>query len=119
MRGCECALPRYDGLTFLPFAELLARYAPERTRRAASPDRWRTRVTWRGSTSEEGIRPDRIFALTATGRPAPDCYFLENDEGTETIEPSLTRQRAGDLLPAELDLAKIRALCRDLPQSHP
>lgn len=91
--GLECTLPRYDGLALVPFAELLAQHALERTRKAAVPDRWRTRVAWRGVTSEEGIRPDRIFGLTAPSRPVPDCYFLENDEGTETIEPSLTRQR--------------------------
>ncbi len=91
--GLECALPRHDGLTLVPFVELLEQHAPERTRKAAVPDRWRTRVTWRGTTSEEGIRPDRIFGLTATGHSVPDCYFLENDEGTETIEPSLTRQK--------------------------
>jgi Replication-relaxation len=80
--GLECALPRYDGLALVPFVNLLEHHAPERTR-----------VTWRGSTSEKGIRPDCIFALMATGRSAPNCYFLQNDEGTETFEPSLTRKK--------------------------
>ena len=88
----QSSIRERSDLAFLSFADLLARYAPERTHKAAIPDRWRTRVSWRGYTGEEGIRPDRIFALMAHGSPAPDTFFLENDEGTETIAPSSRRQ---------------------------
>lgn len=48
-------------------------------------------VRWPGQPGEQGTAPDRIFALSAEGRR--QYFFLEMDEGTETIEPGQTRLR--------------------------
>jgi hypothetical protein len=53
----------------------------------------RTVITnWHGYRGEQGTSPDRIFAFTANGRR--QYFFLEVDEGTETIVPGEARLRA-------------------------
>jgi hypothetical protein len=86
------AIGRQDELSLLTFDDILAQHAPEKTKRSRQPGRFRTPVTWHGRQSEEGIAPDRIFGVQA---PDNDNFiFFENDQGTETIEPSVTRQRS-------------------------
>ncbi len=52
----------------------------------------RTRiVNWPGGVQEQGTAPDRIFSLVAGGRR--QYFFLEIDEGTETIVPGEHRLR--------------------------
>ena len=46
---------------------------------------------WHGYRGEQGTAPDRIFAFSANGRR--NYFFLEMDEGTETIVPGETRLR--------------------------
>ena len=52
----------------------------------------RTMITnWHGYRGEQGTAPDRIFAFSANGKR--QYFFLEIDEGTETIVPGQTRLR--------------------------
>ena len=52
----------------------------------------RTDITnWHGYRGEQGTAPDRIFAFVANRKR--HYFFLEMDEGTETIAPGETRLR--------------------------
>lgn len=52
----------------------------------------RTIITnWHGYRGEQGTAPDRVFAFVANGKR--HYFFLEMDEGTETIVPGETRLR--------------------------
>lgn len=52
----------------------------------------RTDITnWHGYRGEQGTAPDRVFAFVANGKR--HYFFLEMDEGTETIAPGETRLR--------------------------
>lgn len=79
--------------------ELLAEYAPQATRNATIPDRWSADINWQGHRGREGTRPDRVFALEYFNLPVGrnrSFFYLENDEGTETIEPGIEpRQLTG------------------------
>ncbi|MGR8949129.1 MAG: replication-relaxation family protein [Gammaproteobacteria bacterium] len=87
----EVAIKFRDDLSLIRLDEILAVYAPESTRRSAQPERFRTPVTFRTYSGEEGIAPDRIFGIRSGDQES--FFFLEIDEGTETIEPSTRRQR--------------------------
>jgi hypothetical protein len=93
----ELACRRRGDVRLLPFDELLATLAPERTKRAAIPDRWRVPIAWNGHRGEEGTRPDRIFGLEYAHQPVGknrSFFYVEIDEGTETIEPGERQQRS-------------------------
>lgn len=52
----------------------------------------RTDITnWHGYRGEQGTAPDRIFAFSANGKR--QYFFLEMDEGSETIAPGEARLR--------------------------
>ena len=52
----------------------------------------RTNISgWHGYRGEQGTAPDRIFAFSANGNR--HYFFLEMDEGTETIAPGEARLR--------------------------
>lgn len=70
--------------------ELLSEYAPQSTRNATIPDRWSVDLNWLSHRGKEGTQPDRVFALEYFNLPVGknrSFFYLEIDEGTETIEP--------------------------------
>lgn len=87
----EVAINNRDDLDLIGFDEILEAHAARSTRQAQQPERFRTPVSWHGHKGEEGIAPDRIFGIRVGDQD--NYFFLEIDEGTETIEPSVRRQR--------------------------
>ena len=64
----------------------------EVVRRGGLKNTLRTNITnWHGYRGEQGTAPDRIFAVVANG--VRQYFFLEIDEGTETIVPGEARLR--------------------------
>jgi len=91
MVNLEVAINKREDLELISFDEILETKAPRSTRRAQQAERFRTPVIWHDYSGEEGIAPDRIFGIRAGDQD--NYFFLEIDQGTETIEPSVRRQR--------------------------
>ena len=79
-------------MQLITLPQIIDRYAPPRTKKAKHPAQFRTPISFHNQRGKEGIEPDRIFGIC--GPKGTDFFFLEIDEGTETIEPSLSRQRS-------------------------
>ncbi len=78
------------------FDELLNTFAPGGTKKRPIPEQWQVDVSWRGHRGREGTRPDRIFALEYFNLPKGknlSFFYFENDEGTETIEPTVDQRQ--------------------------
>jgi Replication-relaxation len=70
---------------FIPWREILAKKAPEDTRRKKAPDSWRVKLPGEGAV---GVSPDAIFGLQFLSKPegANRAYFfLEVDRGTMPV----------------------------------
>lgn len=66
--------------------------AGEVTKHGGLKNTLRTDITnWHGYRGEQGTAPDRIFAFSSNGKR--QYFFLEMDEGTETIVPNEARLR--------------------------
>ena len=102
MRMVQISIRNRPGLRLVTFHEILESFAPSATKKASQPERFRTPVVWNNKKSEAGIMPDKIFGIEytnpKTGKRFFHPYFLEIDNGTETIEPGVRRQRAADFL---------------------
>ena len=72
---------------FLPAGQ-----GPMKSKPSGLKNTLRTAITnWHGYRGEQGTAPDRIFAFVANGKR--QYFFLEMDEGTETIVPGEARLR--------------------------
>lgn len=92
MVALEVSISNSGIARFIHFDELLAEYAPPLTKKRPLPDQWQVDINWKGYKGKEGTRPDRIFGIEYTQLPAGknrSFFYFENDEGTETIEPTL------------------------------
>jgi len=98
MVDLELSVRKIGDIRIIPFDELLEIYAPARTKSNPTPDRWRAPINWKGHDGEEGTQPDSIFALEYTSRKGEAnraFFFLEIDEGNETIVPGERQQKSG------------------------
>lgn len=97
MINLEVSARKHGRVRVIPFDELLATYAPSHTKRLPRPGYVRAGVNWNGHSGEEGTIPDRIFGLEYLDRPVESrkvFFYLEIDEGFETVEPSGEQQKA-------------------------
>jgi hypothetical protein len=97
MVALETACRARGNVRLIPFDELLATYAPAQTKKLPYPDVIRAPIAWNGHSGGEGTRPDRIFGLEYRDRPAGKnrtFFYLEIDEGHETVEPGERQRKA-------------------------
>lgn len=72
--------------------EILSDYASEAAKSRPIPERWQVDINWNGYRGREGTRPDRIFGIEYLNLPKSNnrsFFYLELDEGNETIEPTI------------------------------
>jgi hypothetical protein len=92
MVALEVSIRESKRARLIHFDELLAEYAPSSTRQKPLPERWQVDINWKGHRGKEGTQPDYIFGIEYLNLPKGknrSMFFLENDEGTETIEPTI------------------------------
>ena len=97
MVDLEIAAREHGRIRVIPFDELLATFAPSRTRALPLPERIRVSVNWNGHEGDEGTIPDRIFGLEYLALPKGQnrsVFFLEIDEGNETVVPGEGQQKS-------------------------
>lgn len=98
MTDLEISVRSSGNSRIVHFDELLTEYAPQLTRKRPIPERWQIDVNWKGHRGKEGTRPDRIFAIEYANLPKGknrSFFYFENDEGTETIEPTIETRQVG------------------------
>ncbi len=86
----------HGNVRLIPFEEILATTAPERTKRMRHPQTWRVTLPKIGSV---GLTPDKIFGLEFQDRPEGKnrvYFFLEADRGTMPVERSNPKQTSFD-----------------------
>ena len=96
MADLEISIRAAGNARIVHFDELLADYAPTITLRRPIPERWQIDVNWKGHREKEGTRPDRIFAIEYANLPTGknrSFFYFENDEGTESIEPTIDNRQ--------------------------
>jgi hypothetical protein len=92
----EVAVQRSGKARILHLDEILRDYAPEATKRKPIPERWQVDIHWNGYRGREGTRPDRIIGIEYADLPKEknrSFFYVELDEGNETIEPTIDQRR--------------------------
>lgn len=94
----EVAIARSGRARLLHLDEILRDYAPEATKRRPIPERWQVDLNWNGYRGREGTRPDRIIGIEYANLPTSNnrsFFYVELDEGNETIEPTIDPRQLG------------------------
>ena len=96
MADLHAAVERSGKARIIHLDEIIDQLAPERTKKLPIPERWQVTVDWKGYRGREGTRPDFIFGIEYRNQPEGknrSFFYLEMDEGTETIEPTIDERQ--------------------------
>lgn len=88
MVAIELACRDRDTVRLLEMDDILIS-APETTRQATEPFKWKVAAKHDGRDWLVPVEPDKVFALEFSDRRTCAHFFLEADRGTMTVEPTV------------------------------
>lgn len=92
----EVAARRSGRARILHLDEILTDYPSGSAKNRPIPERWQVDINWNGYRGKEGTRPDRIIGIEYANLPKANnrsFFYVEIDEGSETIEPTIDPRR--------------------------